>query len=172
MIELLSSLLNTLSKQRMKLHMKILEQLNQASAAAVAAGAAAAEAVSAVSTGMVNVATSPSNTFQNLGSQFTQQTSSSGATSGAPIEQRPTYREQFVPPQISMVNYLMMKPELPDELIHLDYDSMCSDEEGDNEDDTSIGGKFKTEDDIDDDEYNNWANDGNVSAQTKIDRAA
>lgn len=166
-------LLNTLSKQRMKLHMKILEQLNQASAAAVAAGAAAAEAVSAVSTGMVNVATSPSSTFQTLGNQFAGQAPGSGMPSVAlTTEQRPTYRELFVPPQVSMANYLMMKPSLPDELIHLDYDSMCSEDEGENEDDTDIGGKFKVEDGIDDEEYDNWANDGKVSAQAKLDQAA
>lgn len=162
-------LLTSLAKQRQKLHTKILEQLNQA-------GAAAAEAVSAVSTGMVNVATSPSSTFQNIGNQIAVPLSgnmtSTGTTSGTTTE-RPTYRDMFVPPQSSIVNYLMLKPELADELVHLDYDSMCSDDDGENEDDINIGDKFKAEDEIDDEEYDNWANEGkSTSSKPKVDYAA
>ena len=166
-------LINTLSKQRMKLHMKILEQLNAASAAASAAGAAAAEAVSAVSQGMVNVATSPSTTFQNIGMQFSQPTNQPGATGLAPVEQRPTYRELFVPPQISIINSLMIKPELPDDLVHLDYDSLGSDDEVEDENQGSaLGSKFQT-DEIDDDEYEDWANGSQTKAsKSKVDRLA
>ncbi len=188
-----NDLLNTLSKQRMKLHMKILEQLNQASGAMQAAGAAAVDVVSAVSTGMVNVATSPSSTFTSLGNQFgggggggavpgsAASSSSAAATVPATAEQRPTYRETFVPPAVSLVNYLMSKPELADELRHLDYDSNASEgegggEEGEDFEDGGIGGKFRSElaaksggekkdddDEPDDEEYDNWANEGGGS---------
>ncbi|CAG2109036.1 unnamed protein product [Medioppia subpectinata] len=81
-------LFNTLSKQRMKLHMKILQQLSQ-----------------------TDKPIPPPNMK----------------------EDRPTYREQFIPPQTSMVSYFMTKPTLPDEYILLDYDSSESvqtDDEG------------------------------------------
>ena len=70
--------ISNLSKQRMKLHMKILQQLSQ-----------------------TDKPIPPPNIK----------------------EDRPTYREQFIPPQTSMVSLLMTKPTLPDELIHIDYDS-------------------------------------------------
>lgn len=38
-------------------------------------------------------------------------------------EDRPTYRELFIPPQMSILSFLMTKPQLPDELIQIDYDS-------------------------------------------------
>lgn len=38
-------------------------------------------------------------------------------------EDKPTYREQFVAPQMSVLSFLMTKPQLPDELIQIDYDS-------------------------------------------------
>ena len=38
-------------------------------------------------------------------------------------EDKPTYREQFVSPRLSVLSFLMAKPKLPDELIVLDYDS-------------------------------------------------
>ncbi|XP_076371203.1 dmX-like protein 2 isoform X5 [Tachypleus tridentatus] len=38
-------------------------------------------------------------------------------------EDRPTYREQFVPPGMSIVSYLMSKPELPEQNQAIDYDS-------------------------------------------------
>ncbi|XP_022241502.1 dmX-like protein 2 isoform X2 [Limulus polyphemus] len=68
-------LLITLSKQRMKLHRKLLGQLGQSTA------------------------------------QKTMK------------EDRPTYREQFVPPEMSMVSYLMSKPELSEQNQAIDYDS-------------------------------------------------
>ncbi|RWS14486.1 dmX-like protein 2, partial [Dinothrombium tinctorium] len=86
-------LLNTLSKQRMKLHMKILQQLNQEKPI----------------------------TAPNI------------------KEDRPTYRELFIPPQMSMLSYLMTKPELPDELISLDYDSSESVESEDEDLDDKFG---------------------------------
>lgn len=38
-------------------------------------------------------------------------------------EDKPTYREHFVAPQMSILSFLMTKPQLPDELIQIDYDS-------------------------------------------------
>ncbi|KPM03004.1 DmX-like protein [Sarcoptes scabiei] len=155
-------LLNTLSKQRIKLHMKILEQLNQA-----------AEVVG-------NVATSPSTTLQNITNTLTlpSQSSHGGVPGTAPqnqaavvTEQRPTYREVFVPPKISIINYLMIKPELPNDLVHLDYDSFGSEDELDeDDDDTSWSKKFKAEndDEIDEDEYNEWAGLKTKSKAEKI----
>ncbi|RWS31393.1 dmX-like protein 2 [Leptotrombidium deliense] len=102
-------LLNTHSKQRMKLHMKILQQLNQEK---------------------------PNPTTQEI------------------KEDRPTYRELFVPPQMSMLSYLMTKPQLPDELISLDYDSTESvqseddDEDIDRYDTAGIDGTGKVDDEI------------------------
>ncbi|KAH7643602.1 dmx-like protein [Dermatophagoides farinae] len=157
-------LLNTLSKQRMKLHMKILEQLNQA-----------AEVVG-------NVATSPSSTLQNITNPFLAQQqqqqqpgqSNSGLTAPT-LEQRPTYREVFVPPNKSIINHLMVKPELPDDLIHLDYDSFGSEDEMDDENDETslLSNKFRTSDTItiDDDEYNEWATGGNKSMKNKMDKS-
>ncbi|OTF74396.1 hypothetical protein BLA29_004371, partial [Euroglyphus maynei] len=149
--------LNTLSKQRMKLHMKIIEQLNQA-----------AEVVG-------NVATSPSSTLQSITNPFMApqpgQTNLTGGGGLAPVEPRPTYREVFIPPNKSIINHLMIKPELPDDLIHLDYDSFGSEEELDEEDDeTSLSNKFRTTSDtIDDDEYNEWAS-GGKSIKSNVDK--
>uniref|UniRef100_T1IMB2 RAVE complex protein Rav1 C-terminal domain-containing protein n=1 Tax=Strigamia maritima TaxID=126957 RepID=T1IMB2_STRMM len=50
-------------------------------------------------------------------------------------EDRPTYREQFVPPETSVVNYLMSKPLLPPEYEAIDYDSNESLPSEDEEDD-------------------------------------
>ena len=86
-------LLNTLSKQRMKLHMKILQQLN------TPGGAATVPASSSAAGGVP------------------------GPNQTAMKEDRPTYREQFIPPKMSILSCLMAKPKLPDELIVLDYDS-------------------------------------------------
>ncbi|KAH9413091.1 DmX-like protein 1 [Dermatophagoides pteronyssinus] len=149
-------LLNTLSKQRMKLHMKILEQLNQA-----------AEVVG-------NVATSPSSTLQSITNPFMAQQPGQANSAGglAPVEQRPTYREVFVPPNKSIINHLMIKPELPDDLIHLDYDSFGSEDDLDDEnDEISLSNKFKTSDIIDDDEYNEWAS-GSKSTKSNLDKLA
>jgi hypothetical protein len=38
-------------------------------------------------------------------------------------EDKPTYREQFVSPHLSVLSFLMAKPKLPAEMIVLDYDS-------------------------------------------------
>ncbi|XP_054286224.1 dmX-like protein 2 isoform X3 [Macrosteles quadrilineatus] len=48
--------------------------------------------------------------------------------SGSPTmkEDKPTYREQFVPPEMSMVSYFLSKPILPDEAADVDYDSADS----------------------------------------------
>jgi hypothetical protein len=62
------------------------------------------------------------------------------------------YREQFVPPQMSIVAYLMTRPQLPDEFILLDYDS--SESLQSEPDDSDEFGDFN-EDDLDDDP---WAN--------------
>lgn len=47
---------------------------------------------------------------------------------GTPImkEDKPTYREQFVPPEMSMVSYFLIKPQLPAEAESVDYDSADS----------------------------------------------
>lgn len=47
---------------------------------------------------------------------------------GTPLmkEDKPTYREQFVPPEMSMVSYLLIKPQLPAETECVDYDSADS----------------------------------------------
>ncbi|CAG2169135.1 unnamed protein product [Oppiella nova] len=84
--------INTLSKQRMKLHMKILQQLSQ-----------------------TDKPIPPPNMK----------------------EDRPTYREQFIPPQTSMISLLMTKPILPDEFILLDYDSSESVQTEDEENETT-----------------------------------
>lgn len=162
-------LLNALTKQRLKLHNRIIEQLSQVQTI----GSAAVDAVTAVSQGMVNAATSPSSTLQNITQQFTQSPNQPVGQPGlgAPTEQRPTYREIFVPPQISIINHLMVKPELADELVHLDYDSLGSDEEVDEDDNATLGRKFKTGD-IDDDEYDDWANDSKEDAKSKLEQQA
>ncbi|XP_022257757.1 dmX-like protein 2 isoform X5 [Limulus polyphemus] len=88
-------LLNTLSKQRMKLHMKLLGQLGQSTAQATIK------------------------------------------------EDRPTYREQFVPPEMSMVSCFMSKPELPEEYQPVDYDSsesLPSDDDDDDEEEDEVDG--------------------------------
>ncbi|XP_074603304.1 rabconnectin-3 alpha isoform X2 [Brevipalpus obovatus] len=84
--------LTSLSQQRMKLHMKILQQLNQD-----------------------KPSPPPSATMK---------------------EDRTTYKEQFVPPQMSIISFLMSKPKLTDEWGLLDYDSTDSDqsEAGDSDD--------------------------------------
>ncbi|KFM72487.1 DmX-like protein 2, partial [Stegodyphus mimosarum] len=73
-----SSLLDSLSRQRIKFHMRLLGQL-------------------------------PTQT-----------------TRPAMKEDKPTYREQFVPPKMSMVSLFMSKAELPQEWQALDYDSNAS----------------------------------------------
>ncbi|XP_023723664.1 dmX-like protein 2 isoform X1 [Cryptotermes secundus] len=47
---------------------------------------------------------------------------------GTPLmkEDKPTYREQFVPPEMSMVSYFLIKPQLPAEAECVDYDSADS----------------------------------------------
>jgi hypothetical protein len=47
---------------------------------------------------------------------------------GTPLmkEDKPTYREQFVPPEMSMVSYFLIKPQLPAEAESVDYDSADS----------------------------------------------
>ncbi|XP_015792670.1 dmX-like protein 2 isoform X2 [Tetranychus urticae] len=75
-------LFNTLSQQRMKLHMKILQQLNQ-----------------------------------------DKSTPTPPQTPNIIKEDRTTYKEQFVPPQMSVISYLMSKPKLSDDYILIDYDS-------------------------------------------------
>ncbi|GLH09347.1 Uncharacterized protein GBIM_14433 [Gryllus bimaculatus] len=48
-----------------------------------------------------------------------------GSQGGAPHmkEDKPTYREQFVPPEMSMISYFLMKPQLSAEAAVVDYDS-------------------------------------------------
>ncbi|XP_065333652.1 dmX-like protein 2 isoform X2 [Cloeon dipterum] len=41
-------------------------------------------------------------------------------------EDRPTYREQFVPPEMSMVSYFLIKPQPPVDTEYVDYDSADS----------------------------------------------
>ncbi|XP_075752614.1 rabconnectin-3 alpha isoform X1 [Rhipicephalus microplus] len=41
-------------------------------------------------------------------------------------EDRPTYREIFVPPIMSMMSCFMSKPTLPDQMVAIDYDSAAS----------------------------------------------
>ena len=79
--------INALSKHRVKLHLKILQQLNQ---------------------------------------EKPQSLTSSK-------EERMTYKEQFVPPQMSIISYLMDKPKLIDEWMILDYDSSESVESEDDD---------------------------------------
>ncbi|KAG8230548.1 hypothetical protein J437_LFUL008371, partial [Ladona fulva] len=54
-------------------------------------------------------------------------------------EDRPTYREQFVPPEMSMVSYFLLKPAIPNDDAYVDYDSADSQisdgEDGDRDDD-------------------------------------
>nr|CAD7261951.1 unnamed protein product [Timema shepardi] len=51
-----------------------------------------------------------------------------GSQPGTPHmkEDKPTYREQFVPPEMSMVSYFLIKPQLPLEDEEVDYDSADS----------------------------------------------
>nr|XP_045610736.1 dmX-like protein 2 [Procambarus clarkii] len=44
-------------------------------------------------------------------------------------ETKPAYREQFLPPEMSIVSLLMKKPTLPPEYENIDYDSSASDTE-------------------------------------------
>ncbi|XP_068239086.1 dmX-like protein 2 isoform X2 [Palaemon carinicauda] len=44
-------------------------------------------------------------------------------------EAKPAYREQFLPPEMSIITLLMRKPVLPPEQENIDYDSSASDEE-------------------------------------------
>ena len=111
-------LLNTLSKQRVKLHMKILQQLSTTDGSKA-----------------MNVSGGSSPTV-------------SGVPSSPNVlrEDRPTYRETFVSPRMSILSCLMAKPKLPDELIVLDYDSsdsVASDDE--------VEDAFKGNDDFDED---------------------
>ncbi|XP_066993059.2 dmX-like protein 2 isoform X2 [Anabrus simplex] len=64
-----------------------------------------------------------------------------GSQPGTPLmkEDKPTYREQFVSPEMSMVSYFLIKPQLPEESECVDYDSADSivsdlEEEEDEED--------------------------------------
>lgn len=91
-----SGILNSLYKQRIKLHMKLLSQLNPESSQSVIK------------------------------------------------EDRPTYREQFVSPEMSMMSCFMSKPQLSSEWSMLDYDSSDSLPSDDDE--------FKDEDIPDDDD--------------------
>ncbi|XP_042889042.1 dmX-like protein 2 isoform X6 [Penaeus japonicus] len=50
-----------------------------------------------------------------------------GATSDG--DSKPAYREQFLPPELSIVSNLMKKPPLPNEYENIDYDSSASDDE-------------------------------------------
>ncbi|GAB6032390.1 hypothetical protein CHUAL_011029 [Chamberlinius hualienensis] len=67
----------------------------------------------------------------------------------APIkEDRPTYREQFVPPDMSMVSCLMSKPHLPLD-VEIDYDSsesVHSEDEDEDTDDDDLSKTGKVED--------------------------
>ncbi|XP_075227186.1 rabconnectin-3 alpha isoform X2 [Lycorma delicatula] len=51
-----------------------------------------------------------------------------GSQPGTPTikEDKPTYREQFVPPEMSMVSYFLNKPHLAEEAQEVDYDSADS----------------------------------------------
>ncbi|XP_047120921.1 dmX-like protein 2 [Schistocerca piceifrons] len=51
-----------------------------------------------------------------------------GSSPGTPSmkEDKPTYREQFLSPEMSMVSYYLMKPQLPAEASQVDYDSADS----------------------------------------------
>lgn len=110
-----SSVFNTLSQQRMKLHMKILQQLNQD-----------------------KPTPPPTHSIR---------------------EDRTTYKEQFVPPQMAVVSYLMSKPRLNDEWVLLDYDSAES-VHSDDEDDASF-------DNDDDDIFNTSAGKDAENENTK-----
>ncbi|XP_076053753.1 rabconnectin-3 alpha isoform X2 [Oratosquilla oratoria] len=57
-----------------------------------------------------------------LGFQDPRASSSDGDT-------KPAYREQFLPPDMSIVSHLMKKPPLPSEYENIDYDSSTSDDE-------------------------------------------
>lgn len=86
-------LLNTLSRQRMKLHMKILEQLNQ------------------VGEVVGNVATSPSSTLQSITNPFMQQqpgqvTTQAGAL--APSEQQLGYSSSFLNYFFLIISYFFI----------------------------------------------------------------
>jgi hypothetical protein len=104
-------LLKSLSNQRVKLHMKILQQVSGGSATGVS------------------------------------QSGTGHAPSPNIREDRPTYREQFVSPRMSILSCLMAKPKLPDELIVLDYDSsdsVASEDEGETD---AFGGNDEFDDD-------------------------
>lgn len=73
-----------------------------------------------------------------------------------------------MPPKVSIINHLMIKTELPDDMIHLDYDSFGSDDDMD-EDETDLTNKFKMDNEIDDEEYNQYANDGKDS-KSNVDK--
>ena len=122
-------LLKSLSNQRVKLHMKILQQVS----------------------GGGTTGSSPSVT---------------GGQIPAPNirEDRPTYREQFVPPRMSILSCLMAKPKLPHELMVLDYDSsdsLASDDEGETD---AFGGQ----DDFDDDDLDDFDDKKQKSKEQQI----
>ncbi|XP_023230378.1 dmX-like protein 2 [Centruroides sculpturatus] len=105
-----SGLLNSLYKQRMKLHMKLLSQLNPETSQSVIK------------------------------------------------EDRPTYREQFVSPEMSMMSCFMSKPQLSSEWNILDYDS--SDSIPSDDDD------LKDDDGVDDDVFGENQIDKNTTSAT------
>ncbi|XP_046448229.1 dmX-like protein 2 isoform X2 [Daphnia pulex] len=106
------------AKQRVRLHIKLLQQIGTPAA---------------VGGGMTAVASSASIS------------SSASRKSSLPQgnEDMPTYKEVFVAPKLSLVACLMKKPTLPSERVSYDYDSSASDagdevdaeDDGDNESD-------------------------------------
>lgn len=90
----------------------------------------------------------------NQDKNVTSTTLTTGETAGGKDSKTNNYREQFVPPQMSIVAYLMARPQLPDEFILLDYDSSESVQSEPEDDEFDEFGEFN-EDDLDDDP---WAN--------------
>ncbi|KAL0271823.1 UNVERIFIED_CONTAM: hypothetical protein PYX00_008798 [Menopon gallinae] len=94
---------------------------------------------SSESAGVWNAVTSLTKQRARLNMKLLGQFSSQ---SGAPTmkEDKPTYREQFVPPEMSMISYFLIKPNLPKtDAADVDYDSADSavsdlDEDEDEED--------------------------------------
>ena len=65
-------------------------------------------------------------------------------------EDKPTYREQFVSPQMSMISYFLMKPQIDSEYAdEIDYDSSdsaVSDLDSSEEEEDVVRYQFKTKD--------------------------
>ncbi|XP_059484944.1 dmX-like protein 2 [Neocloeon triangulifer] len=88
-----------------------------------------------------------------------------GSQSGAvPMkEDRPTYREQFVPPEMSMVSYFLIKPQSPVDADFIDYDSADSaesemeEEEEDVFDDSTTGNEREDKDNTEHSNPNSYA---------------